>query len=296
MEEILLEKRFGAVTGEYAGLKKAKACIIPAPYDKTLTYMKGARKGPEAIIDASMNMELLDDELHIETYKNGIYTSPPLEFSDDITSEEAIKIVENSVKDVLALNKLPIVLGGEHSVTIGAVKALKEAHENLSILHLDAHYDLKDEYRGSKYNHACIARRLQEICPIVEAGVRSLSKEEKDFIGTSPSNVKVINVYDILDDHSWKRKISDLLSDTIYITIDLDVFDPALVPSVGTPEPGGIGWYELLDLLKTVIKDKKVVGFDVVELSPKEGFVASDFLAAKLIYRILGYIVTSNRK
>ena len=296
MEEIVLEKRFGDIQGENASFKKAKACIIQAPYAETLTYIKGADKAPKAIIDASMNMELFDDELNAETYKIGIFTSPVIEFKEKETPENAIEIIYKSVKEVLEAGKVPVVLGGEHTVTIGAVKALKEKNENLSVLHLDAHYDLKDEYNGSKYNHACIARRLQEICPVIEVGVRSLSKEEKEFLGTSPKNVSVMSVYDILEIPDWKKKVSDLLSDDVYITIDMDVFDPSLVPSVGTPEPGGIGWYEIIDLLKLVAKDKKIVGFDVVELSPKEGNIAPDFLAAKLIYRLLGYAFIIGKK
>ncbi len=290
MEEVILEKRFGDVDEDLAGFKKSKVCIIQAPYEGTLSYVKGTARGPQAIIDASMNMELFDDELQAETYKIGIYTSPPLEFDSNQTPEKAIAKVKEAVTGAFRANKFPVVLGGEHSVSIGGIKAAKEFSDRLSVLHLDAHYDLKDEYMNSKYNHACIARRIRDVCPIVEVGVRSISKEEKDFLDTSPSNVKVISVYDILETHDWKKKTTDMLSDTIYITIDLDILDPSVMPSVGTPEPGGLGWYEFLDFLKIVTKDKKVVGFDVVELSPKDGFEAADFLAAKLIYRLLGYI------
>ncbi|NQU95602.1 MAG: agmatinase [Candidatus Omnitrophica bacterium] len=295
MEEIILQKRFGDISEECAGLKKSKVCIIQAPYDETLTYIKGARKGPEAIIEASTNMELFDDELQAETYKIGIYTAPPLEFNAPTTPEKAIANVKDAVKEVFDAGKFPVLLGGEHSITVGAVKAAKEAFNEISVLHLDAHYDLRDEYNGSKYNHACVARRLVKICPIVEVGVRNLSKEEKDFLDTSPSDVKVISVYDILDSPDWKKEASGALKDNVYITIDLDVLDPAIMPSVGTPEPGGFGWYEFMDFLKIVTKDKKIIGFDVVELSPKEGFIAPDFLAAKIIYRLLGYIFNSKK-
>ncbi len=295
MEEIILEKRFGNIDKDWAGFKKSKVAIIQAPFEGTVTYLKGAAKGPEAIIEASMHMELFDDELQAETYRMGIYTGAPLEFESAATTEKVIEKVKTAVADIFQANKFPVLLGGEHSVSIGAIKAAKEAFNEVSVLHLDAHYDLKDEYMGSKYNHACVARRIQKICPIVEVGVRSLSKEEKDFLDTSPSNVNVISVYDILETHDWKKKTNTLLSDTVYITIDLDVLDPAAAPSVGTPEPGGFGWYEFLDFLKIVTKDKKVIGFDVVELSPKEGFVAADFMAAKLIYRLLGYIFDNKR-
>jgi len=296
MEEIILENRFGDVGEDLAGLKKSKACIIQAPYGGTLTYMKGAGKGPQAIIEASMNMELFDDELDTETYKVGIYTHPPLEFGQDVQPEKAISKVKSVVSDVIKLGKLPVLLGGEHSISIGAVRAAKDAYKDLSVLVLDAHYDLRDEYNGSKYNHACVSRRISEICPFVAAGMRSISKEEKDFLATSPANIKTISAYDILESYDWKKEVSKSLSETIYITIDLDVLDPSLMPFVGTPEPGGLCWYEFIDFLKIVTKDKKVVGFDVVELSPRESFVAPNFLAAKLIYRLLGYTFFNNKK
>ena len=188
-------------------------------------------------------------------------------------------------------NKFPVILGGEHSLSIGSVKAFKEIYADLSVLHLDAHYDMRDEYFGSKFNHGCVARRISEICPIVQMGTRSLSKEEKDFLSTGANGrIKTVNVYDILETPLWKDVISHALSEHVYVSIDLDVFDPSLMPAVGTPEPGGIGWYETLDLLLKISKDKKIVGFDVVELCPIKGQVSSDFLAAKLAYRLLGYV------
>jgi agmatinase len=295
MEEVILEKRFGDIGQDMAGLKKARVVIIQAPYEGTVTYLKGTSRGPQAIIDASTNMELFDDELGVETYKMGIYTSPPLEFPAETPPEKAVKKVEEAMADVLAMNKFPIILGGEHSITVGAVKAAKKAFNDVSVLHLDAHHDLRDEYRGSKLNHACVARRVQEICPIVEVGVRGLSKEEKDFLDNSPSNVNIMSVHDILETADWKKKAARALSDNVYISIDLDVLDPSLMPSVGTPEPGGLGWYEFLDFLKIVTKEKKIVGFDVVELSPRDGFIAPDFLVARVIYRLLGYIFYNRR-
>jgi agmatinase len=181
-------------------------------------------------------------------------------------------------------------------VSVGAVKAYKDAYPNISVLHLDAHSDMRDELFGSKLNHGCVARRISEMCPIVQVGTRSLSKEEKDFLAAQPNGrIKTISVYDILEMPMWKDTVTNSLSENVYVSIDLDVFDPALVPATGTPEPGGIGWYETLALLKEVAKDKKIVGFDVVELCPIQGQVASDFLAAKLIYRLLGYIFPAKK-
>jgi len=296
MEEVILEKRFGGIGADYAGLKKAKACIIQAPYEGTVTYVKGTEKGPAAIIDASLNMESFDDELQTETCKIGIYTAPPLEFDLSAPPEKAISKVKDAVSGVLRAGKFPVILGGEHSVTVGAVQAAKETVGELSVLYLDAHCDLRNEYRASKYNHACTARRIHEMCPVVEVATRSLSQEEKDFLNTSPAGLKVVSVYDILQMPDWKKEVARSLTDTVYITIDLDVLDPSLMPSVGTPEPGGLGWYEFMDLLKIIVKEKKIVGFDAVELSPKDGLAAPDFLTAKLVYRLLGYVFFNGRK
>lgn len=280
---------------EYTGFKKAKVVILQAPYEKTATYKKGTVKGPSAIIDASKKMELFDDELNQETYKIGIHTMEPMAV-ENMEPEAMVDSVYKATLDVLKANKFPVMLGGEHSVSIGAVKAFKEVYPNISVLHLDAHYDLRDEYFGSKFNHGCVARRISEMCPIVQTGTRSLSKEEKEFLASQANGrVKTVNVYDILEMPLWKDVISNSLSENVYISIDLDAFDPSLMPAVGTPEPGGLGWYETLDLLRNVSKDKKIVGFDVVELCPIKDQIASDFLAAKLVYRLLGYIFPTKK-
>jgi len=290
MEDKNTVKNYTALEEEYSSLKKSKVVVMQVPYDRTATYLKGAVNGPRAIIDASKKMELFDEELNQETYKIGIHTMDPLPVQD-MTSEAMVDKVYGSTIELLKANKFPVILGGEHSLSIGSVKAFKEIYPDLSVLHLDAHYDMRDEYFGSKFNHGCVARRISEICPIVQTGTRSLSKEEKDFLATQANGrVKTVNVYDILEMPLWKDVISHSLSEHVYVSIDLDVFDPSLMPAVGTPEPGGIGWYETLDLLREVSKDKKIVGFDVVELCPIKGQVSSDFLAAKLVYRLLGYI------
>lgn len=281
--------RFGGSGLSYVDFEKAKAVIIQAPYEGTVTYRKGAQKGPAAILEASANMEFFDEELNIETHKNGIHTLPPINISN-LSVDNVIEEVYKSVKDVMSAEKLPVLLGGEHSVTIGAVRAAKEAAGDIMVLQLDAHYDLRDEYRGSKNNHACVARRIQETAPLVQLGVRSLSKEEKDFLSGGNNVAKTISAYDMLTDQLWDRRMLEALKDKVYITIDLDVLDPSVMPAVGTPEPGGLSWYVLLDILKTVAQNKEIVGFDVVELAPIEGDIAPDFLASKLIYRLLGYI------
>lgn len=275
---------------EYTNFKKSKVVVIQVPYEKTVTYLTGTVSGPDAILDASKKMELFDEELNQETYRIGIHTTPPLSVAE-LPPEQMIEKVYAATLDVLKAGKFPVILGGEHSLSIGAAKAFKEVYPNVSVLQLDAHYDMRDEYYGSKFNHGCTARRISEICPIVQTGTRSLSKEEKDFLGSQTNGkIKTINVYDILDTPLWKDVITNSLSENVYVTIDLDAFDPSLMPAVGTPEPGGIGWYETLDLLREVAKDRKIVGFDVTELCPIKGQVGPDFLAAKLIYRLLGYI------
>lgn len=294
-DEVRTAKNFIGLDEEYSSFKKSKVSILQVPYDKTTTYIHGTSKGPSAIIDASRYLELFDDELNMETYRAGIHTTEPLDVSG-LSSEDMVEKVRTSVSELLKSNKFPVMLGGEHSVSVGAVKAFKEAYPNLSVLHLDAHCDLRNEYFGSKLNHGCVARRISEICPIVQVGTRSMSKEEKDFIATQANGkVKNLSVYDILESPMWKDAATKNLSENVYVSIDLDVFDPSLVPAVGTPEPGGIGWYETLDLLRDVAKDRKIVGFDVVELCPLPGQISSDFLAAKLIYRLLGYVF-SNKK
>lgn len=283
-------KNFGRIEEEYSNFKKAKVVILQVPYEKTTTYRQGTRNGPSAIIDASLNIELFDDELNQETYRIGIHTMDALEV-ENLSPEDMVEKVYASTAELVKANKFPVILGGEHSISIGPVKALKEVYPNLSVLQLDAHYDLRDEYRGSKLNHGCAARRICEICPLVQVGTRSLSKEEKEFLTTqSNGKVKTISVYDILDMPMWEDNVTNSLTENVYVTIDLDVFDPSLMPAVGTPEPGGLGWYETIDLLRDVSKDKRIIGFDVVELCPIKDQISSDFVAAKLIYRLLGYI------
>lgn len=273
--------------GRYSNFKDAKAVVVQVPYDSTATYRKGAKFGPTAIIEASTHLERFDEELNQETYRMGIHTQRPLKVKR-LSPKKMTKSVEKSVESILEKDKFPVVLGGEHSVAIGAIRAVAKRIEKFSILQLDAHCDLRNEYLGSRYSHACFARRVLELAPIVQVGIRSLSKEEKDFL--LHPKIRIINAYNIQSDKDWMRKVCQTLSENVYVTIDLDVFDPSIMPSTGTPEPGGLGWYDIIGLLNMLTKRKRVVGFDVVELCPIQGAEAADFLAAKLIYRFLGYI------
>jgi agmatinase len=274
---------FGLLPEKYSSYDTASVVILPVPYDQTSTWIKGADKGPEAVIHASANMELYDIETDSQVYTKGIYTDKPLRTAPP--PEDMTKLVYERVTQLLADGKFPVVIGGEHSVSIGAVKSHVQNAKDTSVLHLDAHADLRDEYEGSRFNHACVMARVKEMCPAVQVGIRSMDISEKKTIDPE----KTFFAKDIVGAHDWIDKVISLLSDNVYVTIDLDVFDPSIMPSTGTPEPGGLGWYEVLALLKNLSSVKNVVGFDVVELCPNENNKAPDFLAAKLIYKFLSY-------
>ena len=280
---------YGGIEAEYAAYERAKFVVIPVPYDLTSTYQSGSRRGPVAILDASANMELYDEELRQETYRAGIHTLCSLE-ADARGPAEMMKAVRRTVAGVITDGKIPVMLGGEHSVSFGAVKAVQEAFPELTVLQLDAHADLREAYQGTPFSHAAVARRIAEICPLVQAGIRSMSVEEAEFLATSP--VKSYSADFILDGGSWCETICGDLQGDVYITVDLDVLDPAVMPATGTPEPGGIAWRDLTRLVREVAKRCRIRGFDVVELAPIPGMVAPDFLASKLIYRIMGYLTT----
>ncbi len=276
---------FGDLPLEYSTLNTAKVVIIPVPYDQTSTWIKGADKGPAAIIQASANMELYDIETDSEVYKIGIYTDKAVE--QNSSPENMAEAVQEKVHQYIRKGKFAVVIGGEHSVSIGSIKAHVENNVNgdISILQFDAHSDLRDEYHGSKYNHACVMARARELAPIFQVGIRSMDASEKQVMDRK----NVFFAQDICQRKNWVKKVVSRLSKKVYITIDLDVFDPAIMPSTGTPEPGGLSWYDCLALLKAVADKKNIVGFDVVELCPNITNKAPDFLAAKLIYKLLSY-------
>lgn len=275
---------FGALPEEYSNLKDSSIVIIPVPYDRTSTWLKGADKGPQAIIQASANLELYDIETDSEVYKQGIFTDKAIPRTCG-APESMIEAVRKKVANYIKEGKFAVIIGGEHSVSLGSIKACVENNRDVTVLQLDAHCDLRDEYNGSKYNHACVMARARELAPIVQVGIRSMDFSEKQFINGS----NVFFAKDIYNNRDWISKVVAGLSDKVYITIDLDVFDPSLMPSTGTPEPGGLFWYDVLALLKAVCSKKDVVGFDVVELCPNDNNKAPDFLAAKLTYKLLSY-------
>jgi agmatinase len=274
---------FGGIPKKYDDPEKAKIVILPVPYDGTSTWIKGADKGPEAILEASANMELYDIETDSEIYKKGIYTAKPVK-EEKSPEKMTVEVYEKALKYVTD-KKFLVTLGGEHSVSVGAIQAYSEVYENLTVLQLDAHSDMRPEYEGSRYNHACAMSRAVECCPVVHVGIRSMDVEEKKYIHPD----RIFYAEKRLSDPKWMEKVVNLLSENVYITIDLDVFDPSIMPSTGTPEPGGLFWYEVLNLMRMVNNNCNIVGFDVVELCPNKIDKAPDFLASKLIYKILSY-------
>ena len=274
---------FGGIEEIYSSLKKSSIVLLPVPYDATSTWIKGADKGPEAILEASANMELYDIETRTEIYKKGIHTASPV--LESKTPEKMTDAVREKVNTYLEMNKFVVTAGGNHSVSIGTVMAHAKKFKNLTVLQLDAHSDLRHEYEGSMYNHACVMARIKELVPVVQVGIRSMSSEETYFLDES----QVIFAHDMPYKDSWEKKALKLLTKNVYITIDLDVFDPSIMPSTGTPEPGGMQYYDVIHFLKKVIQHHNVVGFDVVELCPNPENKAPDFLAAKLIYQLLSY-------
>lgn len=280
---------YGGIDEAHRSFTKATFVVVPVPYDLTSTYQSGSRRGPGAILDASVNMELYDEELGKETYLAGIHTLSSVE-ADARGPAEMVAGVRETIAHVLSHNKIPVMLGGEHSISFGAVQAMKEKYPRISVLQLDAHADLRDSYQGSPYSHAAVARRIAEICPLVQAGVRSFSAEEAAFM--AEGGVQTFSAGFIHQGKGWREEICGKLSGDLYVTIDLDVLDPAVMPATGTPEPDGLLWRDVLGLLGEVSRRCWIRGFDVVELAPIPGMVAPDFLAAKLIYRLMGYLRT----
>jgi len=263
--------------------EQASFVILPIPFDKTSTWQKGADKGPAAIIEASAYLELYDIETDSEVFKRGIFTAKPILSA---SSSALVKKTDSAVSKYLKDNKFVVSLGGEHSISIGVIKSYSKHYKSLSILHLDAHADSRESYEGTPYNHACVIARAREFTGnIVSVGIRSLDISERANINRK----KMFFAHKIHDSVKWINNVVSLLTDNVYITIDLDVFDPGIMPSTGTPEPGGLSWYQVMKLLYTVSKSKQIVGFDVVELCPSDA-KAPDFLAAKLIYTLLSYI------
>lgn len=283
---------FGGISGKYASWKEATFAVIPFPVDMTTTYMAGTRNGPRAILDASSHMELFDEENKIEPYRSGIFVSAEIP-ATTAGPVAALKEVERRVTAISKAGKVPVLLGGEHSGTAAAVAALRKKHGELTVLQFDAHADLRDEYLGTPHNHACVGRRIVDTgAKLVQVGIRSMSEEEDRYLKKA-EEVKTFYASEVRDNVADVTKgIVSSLEGNVYITIDLDVFDPGIMPAVVTPEPGGLTWFEVIDILRDVMRaDCNVVGFDVMELAPIAGMGAPDYLAARLCYRLMGWLV-----
>lgn len=283
-------ENFLGLNEEDAAYATSRAVIFPVPLERTTSYERGTAKGPAAIIEASRYVELYDEELELEPYKEiGIATLPPID-TEDGTLDEVITEIFTAQLGLLEDGKFPVVLGGEHSLTPPLVSATAKKFKNLSVLQIDAHADLRDSYHGNQNSHACAMRRVVEVCPAVQVGIRSISAEEVNAL--PQLQTKIYWAKDIVRAplKSWIAKVLADLSPNVYLTVDLDGFDPSLVPATGTPEPGGLDWHQVTSLIRAVADHKKIVAMDVVELLPQPGQHASNFLAAKLIYKSLGYI------
>lgn len=276
-------KTYAGIPEEYAKLETSKIVLIPVPYDGTSTWQKGADKGPKAFLEASENMELYDIETDSEVFKNGIYITEPI--SINATPEAMVDAVHQETKKYIKKNKFVTIIGGEHSVSIGTIRAFNEVFQSLTVLHIDAHADLRKSYDGSACNHACAVYEASQSTNLIQVGIRSMDIQEKTVMDFD----KTYFAHEMATDDTWMDSAIDQMTNNVFITFDLDAFDPSILPSTGTPEPGGLFWYETLEFLKEVFKEKNVVGFDIVELCPNENEKSSDFLAAKLYYKMLSY-------
>lgn len=274
---------FGDFEQQYREYANAKFAILPVPYDATSTWVKGADKGPEAFLDASFTLENYDVETGTEAYKHGIATLPFV--TEDRTPELLCNQVQQEVTTLLNDGKFPVTIGGNHTVSIGAIRAMAQKYNNLTVLQLDAHSDLRPSYEGSELNHACVMNRAAEVAKITQVGIRSQCVEELPFFEKD----RLFYAHQIFDNNNWQQKAIDTLTENVYVTIDLDVFDPSVLPSTGTPEPGGLTYYQVLHFLRSVFANRNVVGFDIVELCPNPIDKASDYLAARLAYQLMTY-------
>ncbi|MDB2606169.1 agmatinase [Zobellia sp.] len=276
-------KNYAGIPDKFAQLETAKVILIPVPYDGTSTWGKGADKGPQAFLEASENMELYDIETGTEVYEQGIHLAEAI--TENSSPEAVVNAVHKRTKKYIKRNKFVTLFGGEHSISIGTIRAFNECFDNLTVLQIDAHADLRESYDGTKYNHACAVHEASQTTNLIQVGIRSMDAIEKSFMDEE----KTFFAHDMVQDEYWMDKVIEAMTDNVLITFDLDAFDPSIMPSTGTPEPGGLLWYETLEFLKQVFKEKNVVGFDIVELCPNPSEKSSNFLAAKLYYKMLSY-------
>lgn len=281
---------FAGVEEEYAQYDSSEVLLQSIPYDGTSTWGKGADKGFDAFLDAAENMELYDIETNSEVYTNGVNIVPAI--TENSSPEAVFEAVYASTKELLKTDKFLTFFGGEHSVSIGVIKAFYEEYDNLTVLHFDAHADLRKDYHDSPYNHACALHDASKHTNLIQVGIRSMDSCELEYLNRE----KCYFAEEIFGKTDWMDKSINQMTEDVYITIDLDAFDPSIMPSTGTPEPGGLSWNTMINYLRKVFTEKNVVGFDIVELAPLENYKAADFLAAKLYYKMLSYKFAFNGK
>ena len=292
---LLPPENFLALPEQWSGPERPRVAVLPIPYEQTTSFGKGTASGPEAILEASGQVELYDEELGAEVYTltGGISTLEPLDPGGNDAA--AVESIREHVHGLIGKHKTVVCIGGEHTITIGSARAHSERYPDLSVLQLDAHSDLREEYEGNRYSHACVMARIYEFNKnIVQAGIRSQCKEEADFI--RQKKINTFYAFDLKsrrygsDQYAWHDAVIGSLSENVYLTIDCDFFDPGLMPAVGTPEPGGFGWHETVTFLRSLAERRRIVGFDITELSPIPGLIHPQFVMAKLIYKLIGYI------
>jgi agmatinase len=284
---------FGGAVPEPKGFDESRVIILPVPVDRTTSYVGGTRNGPREILQASTHMELWDEELGVDVHSVGLFTLPEMElpFGELAPMMDEIRRV---AAEILSHDKFLVALGGEHSITPPLVAAAAGQYKGLHVLQIDAHADLRDSYMGTPHNHACAIRRSLESAPVTQVGIRSLSTAEAQVAGEL--DTRIFYDWNMRDDPQWIDRVVESLGDPVYITIDVDALDPAIMPATGTPEPGGLSWYEILRLLRAAFAARTVVAVDVVELSPLPGLAAPNFLCAKLVYKMLTYKFGQNVK
>jgi agmatinase len=279
-------QQFGGVLPTPRSLEDSQAVILPVPFDRTTSYVSGTRNGPRELLLASAQVELWDEEIGVDVHARGMLTLPEMDLSAH-TLTGALETLQETAAGLMNRGKFLLTLGGEHSITPPLVAAAAERHKGLSVLQVDAHADLRDSYLGERHSHACAMRRTIDFAPLVQVGIRNISEDEARAL---PSlRTTIFYDWNMRDDPAWIDRAVEALADPVYITIDLDGLDPATMPAVGTPEPGGLSWRELTALLRRTFERRTVVACDVVELCPVPGLASPNFIAAKLVYKLLTY-------
>ena len=282
---------FGGALPEPKDFENSRAVILPVPVDRTTSYVPGTRNGPREILQASSHMELWDEEVGVDIHNVGLFTLPEMELPFG-ELQPLMDEIRRVAAEILSRDKFLVTLGGEHSITPPLVAAAAARHPGVHVLQIDAHADLRDCYMGTPHNHACAMRRSLEHAPVTQVGIRSMSTEEAEAAPRLAT--RIFYDHSMRQDPNWVQQVVGSLGDPVYVTIDVDGMDPAIMPATGTPEPGGLTWYEMLALLRAIFTQRRVVACDVVELSPLPGLMAPNFLCAKLIYKMIVYRFAQN--